>query len=156
MNYEGLWGYNPVAVTCAELKMPMAGLFRPGAASPMANLAGLLKRVTKALPGMALRVRSDSAGYQAGVVRVCQESGSEFTITVRKDPAVMETIRDIPKKEWKKYEGGAWENRNTEIAETLHCFSEAKDLPARRLIVLRWLKEQPELLIRIPTRIMGC
>ena len=146
MNYEGLWGYNPVAVTCAELKMPMAGLFRPGAASPMANLAGLLKRVTKALPGMALRVRSDSAGYQAGVVRVCQESGSEFTITVRKDPAVMETIRDIPKKEWKKYEGGAWENRNTEIAETLHCFSEAKDLPAHRLIVLRWLKEQPELL----------
>ncbi len=146
MNYEGLWGYNPVAVTCAELKMPMAGLFRPGAASPMANLAGLLKRVTKALPGIALRVRSDSAGYQAGVVRVCQESGSEFAITVRKDPAVMETIRDISKKEWKKYEGGAWENRNTEIAETLHCFSGAKDLPAQRLIVLRWLKEQPELL----------
>lgn len=134
------------AVTCAELKMPMAGLFRPGAASPMANLAGLLKRVAKSLPGIALRVRSDSAGYQAGVVRVCRESGSEFTITVRKDPAVMETIRDIPKKEWKKYEGGAWENRNTEIAETLHCFSAAKDLPAYRLIVLRWLKEQPELL----------
>jgi len=73
MNYEGLWGYNPVAVTCAELKMPMAGLFRPGAASPMANLAGLLKRVMAALPGMSLRVRSDSAGYQAGVVRACKE-----------------------------------------------------------------------------------
>ena len=26
MNDEGLWGYNPVAVTCAELKMPMANL----------------------------------------------------------------------------------------------------------------------------------
>ena len=44
MNYEGLWGYNPVAVSCGELKMPMAGLFRPGNASPMADLAGLLRR----------------------------------------------------------------------------------------------------------------
>ena len=155
MNYEGLWGYNPVAVTCAELKMPMAGLFRPGAASPMANLAGLLRRVMKALPGIALRARSDSAGYQAGVVRACKESGADFTITVRKDDAVMETIRTIPQKAWKKYDGGAWENRNTEIAETVHAFSEATDLPAYRLIVLRWLKEQPELLDKDPYEYHG-
>ena len=155
MNYEGLWGYNPVAVTCAELKMPMAGLFRPGAASPMANLAGLLRRVMKALPGMVLRLRSDSAGYQAGVVRICKESGSAFTITVRKDEAVMETIRAIPEKAWEKYDGGAWENRNTEIAETVHAFSEATDLPAYRLIVLRWLKEQPELLDKDPYEYHG-
>jgi len=155
MNYEGLWGYNPMAVTCAELKMPMAGLFRPGAASPMANLAGLLRRVMEALPGIALRMRSDSAGYQAGVVRVCKESGSAFTITVRKDEAVMETIREIPEDGWKKYEGGAWEERNTEIAETLHSFSGAGDLPAYRLIVLRWLKKQPELLDKDPYEYHG-
>jgi hypothetical protein len=40
MNYDGLWGYEPVMVSCAELKMPLAGLFRPGNASPMANLGG--------------------------------------------------------------------------------------------------------------------
>ena len=57
----------------------------------------------------------------------------------------METIRAIPKKGWKKYEGGAWENRETEIAETVHAFGEATDLPGYRLIVLRWLKEQFEL-----------
>jgi hypothetical protein len=145
MNYEGLRGYNPVAVTCAQIKMPMAGLFRHGSASPMANLAGLLKRVIKALPGIALRLRSDSAGYQAGVVRVCKESGANFTITARKDEGVMETIRSIPEKSWKKYEGGAWENRETEIAQTVHAFSEATDLPAYRMIVLRWRKEQPDL-----------
>jgi len=50
MNYEGLWGYNPVAVTCAELKMPMAGIFRKGTASPMANIAAPLKRTIAALP----------------------------------------------------------------------------------------------------------
>ena len=65
MNYEGLKGYNPVAVTCAELMMPMAGIFRPGNASPMAHLSGLLKRVIAELPGIKIRVRSDSAGYQA-------------------------------------------------------------------------------------------
>lgn len=150
MNYEGLWGYNPVAVTCAELKMPMAGLFRPGAASPMANLAALLRRVMKTLPGIKLRVRSDSAGYQAGVVRACRESAADFTITVRRDDAVLEAIRAIPEKAWKKYEGGAWENRETEIAETVHAFGEAADLPAFRLIVLRWPKEQPELLDKDP------
>lgn len=155
MNYEGLWGYNPVAVTCAELKMPMAGLFRPGAASCMANLAGLLKRVIKALPGIKLQARSDSAGYQAGVVRVFKESGTDFTITVRKDDAVLETIRAIPKKAWQKYEGGAWENRETEIAETVHAFGEAEDLPAYRVIVLRWLKEEPELLDKDPYEYHG-
>jgi len=150
MNYEGLWGYNPVAVTCAELKMPMAGLFRPGNASPMAHLAELLKRVIRALPGIEIRFRSDSAGYQAKVVRVCRENGVDFTITARKDDGVMETIRAIPEKGWKKHACGAWENRETEIAETIHAFSEANDLPAYRLIVLRWHKEQPDLFDKDP------
>lgn len=155
MNYEGLWGYNPVAVTCAELKMALAGLFRPGAASCMANLAGLLRRVIKALPGIKLRARSDSAGYQAGVVRVFKESGTDFTITVRKDEAVLEAIRAIPKKEWKKYEGRAGDSRETEIAETVHAFGGATDLPAYRVIVLRWLKEQPGLFDEDPYEYHG-
>lgn len=150
MNYEGLWGYNPVAVTCAELKMPMAGIFRLGNASPMAHLAALLKRVIMALPGIKIRVRSDSAGYQAKVVRVLREAGVDFTITVRKDDAVLETISEIPRKAWKRHESDAWPNRKTEIAETLHSFSGAHDIPAYRLIVLRWLKEQRELFDKEP------
>jgi hypothetical protein len=47
MNCDGLEGYCPVMVTCAELKMPLAGAFRPGNASPMANLSSLLRRVLK-------------------------------------------------------------------------------------------------------------
>ena len=144
MNYEGLWGYNPVAVTCAELKMPMAGIFRQGNASPMAHLSGLLKRVLQELPGIKIRVRSDSAGYQAKVVRVLNAAGVDFTITARKDDAVVTTIREIPKKAWKPHESAAWPNRKTEIAETLHAFSQAKDVEAHRLIVLRRPKEQRE------------
>jgi len=150
MNYEGLRGYNPVAVTCAELKMPMAGLFRPGNASAIAHLSGLLKRVIAALPGMKIRVRSDSAGYQAKVVRVLNAAGADFTITARKDEAVLETISEIPRRAWKRYESSAWPNRKTEMAETLHVFTGERDVPAHRLIVLRWPKEQRELFDKEP------
>lgn len=150
MNYEGKWGYNPIAVTLAELKMPMAGLFRVGSASPLAHISALLKRVIKALPGIGVRVRSDSAGFQAKVVWALKECGADFTITARKDENVMETIRGIRAEEWKPYAGGAWENRKSEIAETLHVFAVARDLPAYRLIVLRWLKAEPTLFDRDP------
>ena len=150
MNYEGLWGYNPVAVTCSELKMPMCGIFRKGTASPMANLAALLKRALTALPGLKVRVRSDSAGFQAKVVRVLRDAGADFTITMRKDENVMESIYGIPEKRWTPYKTGAWKNRKCEIAEDLHVFVEAKDLPAYRMIVIRWLKEAPGLFDKSP------
>jgi hypothetical protein len=97
-----------------------------------------------ALEGISVRVRSDSAGFQAGVVRVLWEKKAGFTITARKDAAVMEAIRGIGKEAWKRYDGGAWENRESEIAETVHAFGD-KDLPAFRLVVVRWRKEERDL-----------
>ena len=145
MNYDGLWGYEPVMASCAELKMPLAGLFRPGNASPMANLRGLLKRVIRALreaiPGLRILVRSDSAGYQAGVIGECQQAGVDFTITVRKDEAVMTTIRAIAQKSWGSYAHAAYPGRQTEMAETVHAF-EDKAVAAFRMIVIRWPKAQ--------------
>jgi len=150
MNYEGLWGYNPVAVTCSELMMPMCGMFRKGAASPMADLAPLLGRTITALPGINVRVRSDSAGFQAKVVRMLKDKRADFTITMRKDENVLETIYGIAEKKWKPYETGAWADRKSEIAEDLHVFVEAKDLPAYRMIVIRWLKKEPGLFDKSP------
>ena len=153
MNYEGEWGYEPVMASCGELKLPLAGLFRPGNASPMANLSGLLERVIEglkqAMPTLEIRVRSDSAAYQAGVVRVCHEQKVHFTITARKDDAVLETIRSIEREDWRPYESPAYPGRPTELAETVHAFGD-KDLPSYRLIVLRWLKEERDLFDRQP------
>jgi hypothetical protein len=154
MNYEGELGYNPVAVTCADLKMPLTGLFRAGNASPMAHLSGLLDRALSALSGVSVRVRSDSAGYQAGVVRVLRDHGADFTITVRKDESVKESIRGIAEGEWKRYDGGAWEGRESEIAETVHAFGD-ESLPAYRMIVIRWKKEQADLFDRSPYEYHG-
>ena len=145
MNYEGLSGYNPIAVTCSELKMPMFGIFRRGSASPMANIAVMLERTIKMLPDIKVRVRSDSAGFQAKVVKVLKDKGADFTITMRKDENVKEAIYEIPEENWKSYNTGAWKNRKSEIAEDLHVFTQAKDLPAYRMIVIRWPKEAPEL-----------
>jgi len=150
MNYEGLWGYNPSAVTCAELKMPMFGIFRDGNASPMAHISAMLERTIDALPGVEVRVRSDSAGFQAKVVRVLRDKGADFTITMRKDDNVLESIYGIPEERWKPYKTGAWKNRECEIAEDLHVFAEAKDLPAYRMIVIRWPKEDPGLFDKTP------
>jgi len=148
LNYEGRYGYCPVMVTCAELGIPMAGLFRKGNASPMANLTGLLKRVIgvlqKEIPGIEIRLRSDSAGYQARIIELCEKTKVGFTITARQDEAVQETIEAIPAESWSVYASEAWPDRETEIAETLHAMTD-KGVSAHRLIVLRWKKEQREL-----------
>jgi len=144
MNYKGEVGFTPVMVTCAELKMPVAGLFRRGAASAQANLEWLLKRVMERLSGMKITVRSDSAGYQAKLVKLCERTAADFTITADKDRAVMETIKAIPDEKWRPYEDTAYANRIQEIAETVHAMGNAKT-QAHRLIVLRWKREGAEL-----------
>lgn len=148
MNYEGLKGYCPVMVTCAELGMPMAGIFREGNASPMVHLRALLKRVIETLqeeiPGIEIRLRSDSAGYQAQVVKLCEETGVGFTITARMDEAVVSTIEEIPAQAWRRLESKAWDDEETDVAETLHAFGDP-ETKAHRLLVIRHPKQQLEL-----------
>jgi hypothetical protein len=149
MNYEGLLGYCPMMVTCAELGMPMAGIFRRGNASPMAHVSALLERVVRALqeaiPGIEIRMRSDSAGYQAQVVKVCEKAGVGFTITARMDESVVKSIRDIPGDQWTRLESEAWPDQETEVAETLHLFGD-KETQAHRLLVIRHPKKQLDML----------
>ena len=84
------------------------------------------------------------------MVRALNEAGAEFTITMRKDENVKESIYGISEEKWKPYNTGAWKNRKSEIAEDLHVFAQAKDLPAYRMIVIRWPKEEPELFDKNP------
>jgi len=149
MNYEGLWGYCPMMVTCAELGMPMAGIFRKGNASPMAHVSALLERVIRTLqeeiPGIEIRMRSDSAGYQAQVVKVCEKANVGFTITARMDDSVVATIREIASETWTPLESDAWPDQETEVATTLQVFGD-KETSAHRLVVIRHKKKQLEIL----------
>ena len=84
------------------------------------------------------------------MVRVLDDAGVGFTITARKDEAVLKTIREIPRKAWQDHESTAWPRRETEIAETLHVFTSEKVTVAHRLIVVRWQKEQRDLFDNSP------
>jgi hypothetical protein len=86
-------------------------------------------------------VRSDSAAFQANVIKVCEKFGADFTITARKDEAVMKSIGAIREKEWKSYDSPAYPNRICWIAETVHAFGD-KTTKAHRLIVIRWRDEK--------------
>ena len=141
MNYKGEWGFTPVMVSCAELKMPMAGLWRGGSASAMAHLSWLLERVMKRLSGIKITVRSDSAAFQAKVIKVCEKFAADFTVTARKDEAVMKSIGSIREKDWKPYDSPAYPNRICWIAETVHALGD-KTTQAHRLIVIRWRDEK--------------
>lgn len=141
MNYKGEWGFTPVMVSCAELKMPMAGLWRGGAASAMAHVEWLLERVMRRLSGMKITVRSDSAGYQAKVVKLCEKFGADFTITARKDAAVMTSLEAIGEEAWKSYDSPAYPNRICWIAETVHAFGD-RETKAHRLVAIRWRDEK--------------
>jgi hypothetical protein len=65
----------------------------------------------------------------------------DYTITVRKDEAVLKTIRAIPEKGWRPYVHAAYPGRQTQIAETVHAF-EDPGVEAFRMIVIRWPKVQ--------------
>ena len=107
----------------------------------MALVAWLLKRVLKRLSGIKITVRSDSAGYQAKVVKVCEEFGADFTITARKDEAVKKVIGAFKEENWKPFESPAYPDRLCQIAETVHAFGDG-ETKAYRLIVIRWPDEE--------------
>jgi len=141
--YAGYTAYNPLLVWIAEANVWLTGLFRPGNSSPQSHLLSLLKRCERLLPKpMRLRVRSDSAGYQAKLLKHCHERGHLFTITADQDVAVQASIAAIPQNHWRLVKK---ERDVFLMAETVHAIGDDKTLPAFRLIVTRKIKGQIEL-----------
>jgi Transposase DDE domain group 1 len=141
--YKGFEGYNPLLAWLAEPNLFLAGVFRPGNASPASHNLSLLKHCHRLLPEeIGLRFRSDSAGYQKEVMRYCVEQRIEFTITADLDSSVMETIEKIPEEKWQLIVN---DKESFLLAETVHapggCDS-VQRLPAFRLIVTKKLNGQ--------------
>lgn len=141
--FKGVFGYDPLLMWIPELNVFLAGLLRDGNIPPQSHNASLLRKSLRLLPkGLSLRFRSDSAAYQAKVVKLCHKHQIEFAIRTDLDVSIQETIAKIKKKDWKLI------TRGTEvylIAETVHAPFQDKHLPAYRLIVTRRIKSQLEL-----------
>lgn len=143
--YKGFDGYNPLIAWLAEPDLFLAGVFRPGNASPQSHQVSLLRHCLQLLPpDTAVRLRADSAAYRLDVMQLCVDNQIEFTITADLDQAVREAVEEIPDSKWQLVVRG---NDIFLLAETVHApgSNSKQTLPAFRLVVSRRLSGQLEL-----------
>ena len=128
--YKGERGYMPIVGHLAENGLIVGDEFRAGNDSPSARNLEFIAYCAAQLPRgkRVMRLRADSAAYQAKIFNWCAENGVAFAIGADLDYAVKALIRGIPTADWRPYQDG-W------IAETGHTMNGTKQ--DFRLIVIR-------------------
>lgn len=150
MSYKGERGYMPMLAFWEELGVVVHDDFRNGNASPGSDALAFLQETLAQLPPQVtqIKVRSDSAWYQAPLLDLCEEHGHDFCIGADRDEAVKQAMMTV--------EDGAWQRINvppdpgdTEeyvrewAAETVHTLNRSEH--AYRLIVIRKERRQDDL-----------
>lgn len=135
--YKGEQGYMPMIGHLAEAGVIIHDEFREGNIAPATDNLGFIKACEARLPKghRIAHVRLDAAGYQAGILNHCEDTGKTFAIGARLDAPTQKTIAEIPDTAWKHYADCA-------VAETVHSMNDTKK--AFRLIVVKH-KRQAEL-----------
>jgi hypothetical protein len=102
MSYKGEKGYRPMLAFWEELGVVVHEDFRNGNASPGSDALAFLKDTLAQLPPEAteVKVRSDSAWYQAGLLDFCAGKGYAFRIGADQDEAVKTAIGTMGEDEW--------------------------------------------------------
>lgn len=143
--YEGFRGFNPLLGILKGGGMSMAAfsVFRLGNASPQSHNLSLLRKISSYIrkhnPGVKLKVRMDSAGYNHRVMGYCDKWGHDFVIAGDDYECILEIIKGIEEKDWEKLRGGCEEE---EVAEGVHFVGPEKKGAAYRFVVVRRRKEQ--------------
>jgi hypothetical protein len=134
ISYKGEPGYMPMLGFWAETQACVAGEFRDGNASPSAGAVPFLVRLVRRLPAGVdkVRLRSDSAWYQARVLDWCAARRVEFAVTAAQTTAVVKSIETIAPSQWRPLSAGA---PDEQIAETVHAVEGGRH--AYRLVVVR-------------------
>jgi len=146
MTYEGYRGFNPLLsmLRGGGLNLSAFSLFRLGNESPMKNNLSLVRKnigfLKVHLPGIPILVRSDSAGYNHRLMRLCDREGAGFVIGGRETEAIPPLIRSI--RHWEPLRGS---RREEEVGEAVHFIGSEKDGAAYRLVVVRRKKDQGSL-----------
>jgi len=133
-SYKGKPGYMPMLGFWAETQSCLGGEFRDGNASPSTGAVPFLVRLVRRLPAGVdkVRLRSDSAWYQARVFDWCAARGVEFAVTAVQTEAVVKAIEVIGPNQWQPCAAGA---PDEQIAETVHAVEGGRQ--AYRLVVVR-------------------
>jgi len=142
LSYKGAPGYMPMLGFWAETQACLLGEFRQGNVSPSAGALPFLMRLVHRLPAGVerMRLRSDSAWYQARVLDWCAAREVEFAVTAVQTEAVVKAIEALPASAWRPLAAGA---PDEQIAETVHALDGGRQ--AYRLVVLRHPWRQLEL-----------
>ena len=150
MSYKGERGYMPMLAFWSELGMVVHDDFRNGNASPGGEALLFLKETLAQLPRTVeqVRVRSDSAWYQAGLLDYCHEQGHAFCIGADRDEAVKKTIMAVKEEDYvrlnvPKDPDDPEDYVREWAADTVHTLNDSKR--AYRMIVIRKERRQDDL-----------
>ncbi len=104
MSYQGERGYMPMLAFWEELGVVVHDDFRNGNASPGSEALAFLQQTLAQLPFevTTVKVRSDSAWYQAELLDFCAEHGHAFCIGADQDEAVKQTILAVGENAWQR------------------------------------------------------
>jgi len=94
MSYKGERGYMPMFSFWEEAGMVLHEDFRNGNTSPGGDALAFLTETLAQLPPEVtkVKVRSDSAWYQAKVMDYCQDEGHDFCFGADRDEAILKNI----------------------------------------------------------------
>lgn len=148
-SYHKLPGYYPMLGFWAEPGLVVNGEFRQGNENPGSHALAFLKGCLEGIPEgvKQLRLRSDSAWYQAEVMDFCQQQKIEFAIGGKRHEAAMQAIDQIKPDQWETLTQDEEElkqhpkRKDWQIAETVHSLEFSTQ--SYRVVVIR--KPYPQL-----------
>ena len=151
MSYKGERGYMPMLAFWEELGVVVNDDFRNGNAAPGSEALNFLKDTVAQLPPevTSIKVRSDSAWYQADVLDYCQKKGYAFCIGADLDEAVKANIMaTMDEERWQQLTlSGDPSDEDGYVrewaCETVHTLNRSQH--AYRLIIIRKERRQDDL-----------
>lgn len=142
-SYEGYRGFNPLLgmLRAGGMSWAAFSLFRPGNAAPQANNLSLLRKISRFVkryaPGLRIKVRIDSAGYNHRIMRYCDRQGHDFVIAGEQFECILDIIKGI--EDWEPLRGG---KAGEEVGEGVHFVGPEKEGAAYRFVTVRRRKDQ--------------
>ena len=136
-NYEGEKSYEPFNTYCPEYDIMVGTQFRGGNVHPGYGQLEELKRVLSIIPEgiQAVKLRSDTAGYQEDILRYCAEGKNErfgeigFTISCKIAESFKQAAKSVEEKDWKPVLKEVTKNGVKELKETGQEWAEVSYVP---------------------------
>lgn len=149
--YTGERGYQPLLVSWAETGLVLADEFRDGNVPASTNIKELVDTVAATLParadGWTIRVRSDSAAYEHGILDHWAAHGWTFAVSADMSAQLRTAIVALPEAAWQPWaeERGGVVREWAEAAYVPSRAQEQKDRQPYRYVAIRVRQTQGRL-----------